>query len=96
MSVNTRVLVINHPESDYGAAMLWNGLCEVLGPENVYDYPAKLSYHGQVHEGYILPDGKRGLTAPLHWVPAWPSAWGDKDPLEAAPRLLGEGHFGLF
>ena len=73
-----KVLFFTHPESDYGAGMLFEGMCELLGPENVYAFPKKLSYHGIVHE-YPRPweGGAMGTTCPLPWMSAWPIAFGD-------------------
>jgi len=45
----TRVLFVEHPESDYLSAVLYMGLCELLGPDNVCDFPHKPSYHGRAH-----------------------------------------------
>jgi len=95
-----RVLVINHPESDYGATFLYNGLCRVLGAENVYDYPIKYSYHGVNHE-YSTPSIARGFTSPLPWMPAYPIAWGEEAAsdgvalMEAVRRGLRDGFFDL-
>ena len=65
------VLFLNHPESDYGGAMLFTGLCEALGAEHVYDFPLKLSYHGTTHT-YTLPSGDPGVTCPLPWSGTFP------------------------
>jgi len=62
-----KVLFICHPESDYGGGFLFNGLCEVLGAKNVYDYPIKPSYHGQVHNYSLLPHIVNGNTGPAAW-----------------------------
>lgn len=76
-----KVLFIDHPEADYLAAILFLGLCEVLGADNVVDWPRKKSYHGESHV-YTLPpgywnSGAPGFTAPFAWFPAqagreWP------------------------
>ena len=63
------VLFLNHPEADYGEYFLYNGLCELVGAENVWDFPYKKSYHGEFHT-YDRPwcsDGK-GCTAPFEFV----------------------------
>jgi len=59
-----KVLYLVHPEQDYGEYYLFNGLCEILGEENVVTYPFKKSYYGLPHDDYILDDGKKGFTAP--------------------------------
>jgi len=65
-----KVLFLTDPESDYGSSLLWRGLCNVLGENNVHDYPYKPSWHtpdvwhytkGSVPhypeiEGYTSPD----------------------------------------
>lgn len=65
----TRVLVLSHPESDYGAAFLVNGLCRVLGHENVFDYPINPTYHGRDNKDYIRPwhHDEPGTTDRLKW-----------------------------
>jgi Glycosyl transferases group 1 len=45
----TRVLYVDHPEGDFQSAIVFTGLCQVLGPENVVDYPYKKSFHGLMH-----------------------------------------------
>lgn len=73
--MNLRILYLSHPESDYGGAFLYNGLCEVVGAHNVIDFPEKKSYHGIVHR-YALPDIPNGMTGPLAWFPdGTPSVW---------------------
>lgn len=41
-----RILYLMHPNSDYGADVLFDGLCRLLGPENIVDYPWKETLHG--------------------------------------------------
>jgi hypothetical protein len=73
-----KVLLLTHPEADYGE---YNGLCKVLGAENVWDVPFKKSYHGQIHtypgyyNGKLAPPswglgggGSTGVTAPFEWA----------------------------
>src|SRR3990167_7313615 len=62
-----KVLYINHPESDYGGSFIFNGLCAVLGDENVYDYPVKWSYHGR-HHAYAVTNIPEGHTDPCAWA----------------------------
>lgn len=64
---NEKILVLCHPECDYGAQMVFNGLNEVLGPGRVLPYPDKLSYYGQVHK-YSLVDIPNGETSPTPWA----------------------------
>ena len=102
-----KVLYINHPESDYGGAFLHNGLCQLLGDTNIFDYPIKKSYHGEVHT-YSLPDIPNGVTGPLGWMRDTPhaNAWdachlanvGEQtDEMIAAelPHLIQQGFFQL-
>ena len=65
------ILYINHPEADFGGAFLYHGLCQLHGPENVYDYPHKVSYHGATHY-YSTSAIGNGMTAPFPWMPANP------------------------
>ncbi len=41
-----RVLFINPPEPHYGLDVLYDGLCDLLGDEQVIDFPQKPSLHG--------------------------------------------------
>jgi hypothetical protein len=41
-----RVLILMRQQMDYGQDVLYDGLCELLGDENVVDYP----YKGSLHE----------------------------------------------
>lgn len=84
-----RVLFLNHPEADFGGYFLWNGLCELLGHEQVVDFPSKFSYHGETHgypsfyrnhdarfEGVMWkqgPNGPMGLTGPFDFARARPA-----------------------
>ncbi len=45
-----RILVITHGRSDYGMDSLYDGLCAVLGAENVTEFPWKPCLHGQALE----------------------------------------------
>jgi hypothetical protein len=45
-----RILVITHDDSDYGMDSLYDGLCTVLGKENVVEFPWKATLHGQANE----------------------------------------------
>ncbi len=44
--IKIKILFLDHPQIDLGAFNLYNGLCEVLGPENVIVFPFKKIYHG--------------------------------------------------
>lgn len=43
-----KALLLTHPEQDRGEEMLFCGLCEVLGDENVVDAPTKLALRGGI------------------------------------------------
>lgn len=43
-----KILWLVHLEPDYGEAMLYDGLCRVLGDSNVVDFPYKYAHHGEV------------------------------------------------
>lgn len=43
-----RILLITHPRPHYGIDLIYDGLCAVLGDENVVEYPWKPTLHGQV------------------------------------------------
>ena len=96
----TKVLYVDHPEADYGSGFLYNGLCRVLGPENVHDYPIKWSLHGRDHR-YSTRDIADGFTSPYPWMPSYPVSWTDEeqaDPtrlLEEVRRRLVEGYYPL-
>jgi len=47
---NPRILAITHDNSDYGMDSLYDGLCRVLGNENVVEFPWKPTLHGQSPE----------------------------------------------
>lgn len=70
MNVNTQpnVLFLTHPEGDYGEAFLFGGLCNALGSNHVFDYPVKVSYHGETAH-YDIPEQNlyNGCTAPYPW-----------------------------
>ena len=96
------VLFLDHCESDYGSAFLFNGLCRVIGPENIYDFPLKYSYHGIDHR-YSTSAIENGFTSPLPWMPAWSFAWSEEERqtgdglalLEGTRKRLREGFFDL-
>lgn len=41
-----KVLILTDPEACYGSALLFRGLCNVLGEDNVHDYPHKPTWRG--------------------------------------------------
>ncbi len=42
-----KILFVMHPRFHYGLDVLFDGLCTVLGPDNVVDFPFKPSLHGE-------------------------------------------------
>ncbi len=48
-----RILVITHDNSDYGMDSLYDGLCTILGWENVVEFPWKAAVHGQTPEAAL-------------------------------------------
>jgi hypothetical protein len=57
-----RVLYIDHPTPDLLSGILFKGLCEEIGAENVVDYPWKALYHGYNY------DGEGSVHAPFPWM----------------------------
>lgn len=49
-----KILYLENPKVDYGSAMLYDGLCKVLGEKNVIDYPLKDLFHGTSPWPYII------------------------------------------
>jgi len=47
-----KVLFYTHFNVDYGLDTLYDGLCRVLGHENVFEYPTKDTLHGSIVEKY--------------------------------------------
>jgi len=75
-----KVLFIDHPEADYLAAILYSGLCQELGPENVVDWPWKCTYHGENYEGPIPYPPHVGVASPFDWFSPQPGrAWTDQE-----------------
>lgn len=64
-----RILFLTHPEGDYGGDLLYRGLVNVLGAENVIEWPYKPAHHEpKTHETVkgthpVLPDHE-GYMAP--------------------------------
>lgn len=90
-----RVLFLTHPEANYGAHYFYNGLCRVLGHENVYDYPNDPTFHGNNNNGYIRPwhHNEPGNTDRLKWFDeGYPEKPLD---VEAVSGLLRDGFVDL-
>ena len=47
-----KILFYTYPNIDYGLDTLYDGLCRVLGAENVFDYPIKPTLHGDIVKKY--------------------------------------------
>ncbi len=47
-----RILYVTHPRFHYGLDVLYNGLCQQLGDDNVVDFPYKPSLHGDLPEAF--------------------------------------------
>ncbi|MBP8130369.1 MAG: glycosyltransferase family 1 protein [Candidatus Hydrogenedentes bacterium] len=47
-----RMLLVTHPRPHYGLDVLYDGLCSVLGEDNVMEFPYKPSLHGEGPEEY--------------------------------------------
>jgi len=82
-----RVLYLDHPEADYLSAIVFIGLCEELGPENVVDFPFQPHFHGGTWRGPVPygPGGSmiEGVCGPYAWMPAWPGrAWTEDEVVE--------------
>lgn len=77
-----RVLFVLPPRPHYGLDVVYDGLCRVLGPENVTDCPNKFTLHGGTWPG--LED----YPCMFNWL-------GPSLPTEAAIELLREGAFDL-
>lgn len=69
------ILYLEHPEADFLSAMVYLGLCEILGADEVVVYPFKRSYHGETHyypDQYSDVPRPGGVTAPFDWFTAPP------------------------
>ena len=91
------ILYLDHQESDYGSAYLFDGLNEVLGGGSIYTNPRKWSYYGKVHN-YSTAYIPNGMTAPLAWSRAYEGPLmnlSDDEYDREVERLLGEGFFNL-
>ena len=75
-----RILMLCHEHPDYGFDTLYDGLCTVLGPDAVLEFPWKPSLHGRPPE--IAKDYPCTFDLP-----------GDPLDIEAVCRQLREGRF---
>lgn len=64
MSKIRKVLFLAHPEMDYLAYMMYDGLYKVLGKDNLDIYPFVRHYQCGIDDWYVLDDGKKGFTGP--------------------------------
>jgi hypothetical protein len=49
------VLYVTDPELDYLADQIYTGLCQVLGWQNIFDFPRKAAYHDPASRAAFLP-----------------------------------------
>lgn len=64
-----KILYLAHNEQDYLCYMIFNGLCEFLGQDNIILYPMKLSYLGIADKFYLLHNEKKlGSTSSASYV----------------------------
>lgn len=76
-----RVLFLDHPEPDFMSAMLYLGLKQVLGDDDVVDWPWQPHFHGEAYHGPV-PGNPNGYAEPFPWMPALPGRkWGDDEVL---------------
>lgn len=64
-----RILLLADPQSDYGAEMLFDGLCRLMGDENIIVYPFVKHYYGGIDDDYFLDNEQKGWTAPGDYMP---------------------------
>ena len=64
-----KILFLADFQADFGVEMLWDGLCRLIGSENVVTYPYIKHYYGKVDDDYILDNGQKGWTAPGDYMP---------------------------
>jgi hypothetical protein len=50
-----KILYLTDPFPDYLADSIYYGLCQLLGPERVIDYPSKANYHDAAAREWFLP-----------------------------------------
>jgi len=74
-----KILYLEHPEPDGGTSQLYMGLCQVLGDDNVIDFPYKYCLHGKTERlqnddvkvfmkdnPSVFPGG--GYSDPYEWM----------------------------
>ena len=66
--MKNKILVFEHFEQCYGSYMLFSGLNDIFGAEQIIIFPYKRSYYGLVDDNYLLLDGKKGFTAPCPYM----------------------------
>jgi hypothetical protein len=74
--------MLTHDFSDYGMDTLYDGLCQVLGAENVVEYPWKPTLHGLDKDAAVN-------------YPCWFTYPGEPRSVEEIVRELREGRFDL-
>ena len=91
----THVLFLDHPEADFGSAVVFLGLHQLLGGDNVVDFPFKKSFHGEVHE-YPSPYSRAVWPDDLSKIQPWqrpaigaPDDIGKTGPFAWMPNLPG-------
>jgi len=67
-----KVLCLENYQGDLGGSFFFHGLKQVLGEDNVIEYPRKACFHGEVdrrpcHDGRDI----EVVTAPFPWMPAY-------------------------
>jgi len=75
-----RLLYLSHPESDYQADLLYDGMRRLLGADQVIEYPWKPTVHGERLEE------ANGYPCTFHWSDG-------PRPLDDIVRMAGEGAF---
>lgn len=50
-----KILFVVQTENDYGSDVIYDGLCQRLGNENVLDYPERPIYHSILNPNYKYP-----------------------------------------
>lgn len=64
-----RCLFLLEAQQDYGEFYLFNGICELIGKDNLLLYPLKLAYSGQSDLWYKLPnENKLGISHPTPYI----------------------------
>ena len=77
-----RVLILTHDSSDYGMDTLYDGLCQILGTENVVEYPWKPTLHGQDKDAAVS-------------YPCWFAYPGEPRSVDKLVEELRDGRFDL-